>query len=113
MIWLLISLGAFLLLLGGYLAVTSRSKARWLGALSILAAAPFFVWAGAFTNQFRSGICYSEVVDHIASAVEHTTDPTALASAIRALPMEGYETSCERVEQQSAKLPNAIASGER
>jgi hypothetical protein len=104
---LLASLGGFLFLLGAYFVLTSRSKARWLGALAIVASAPFFYWLGAFREQFNNGQCYSSVVGHIANAVERTSDPKSLGAAIRSHPMEGYETNCSSVEKESGKLPYA------
>jgi hypothetical protein len=72
-------------------------RARWAGLVAIAASAGFFFWAGIFSEQFDAGQCYSNVVDKIANAVEHTHS-TGLAGQIRALPMHGYETPCQEVE---------------
>jgi hypothetical protein len=84
-------------------------RARWLGLVAIAASAPFFYWLGAFSEQFNSGICYSNVMDKVANAVQHTSTPKALSGKIKALPMRGYETSCSEVERVASKLPGQSA----
>ena len=79
--------------------------AKWFGIIAIAAAAPFFYWLGAFSEQADAGICYSNIVGNVADAVEQTQSPRALAAKIRALPIRGYETSCPEVEQASLRLP--------
>ena len=85
-------------------AHTASRRSRWLGFIAIAAAAPVFYWLGAFYEQASAGICYSNVVGRVASAVEQTNSPKALAAEIKSLPMRGYETSCPEVEQASRKL---------
>ncbi|GAB3031255.1 hypothetical protein GCM10027285_12480 [Oleiagrimonas citrea] len=85
-------------------AHTASRRSRWLGFIAIAAAAPVFYWLGAFTEQASAGACYSNVVSRVASAVEQTKSPKALAAEIKSLPMRGYETSCPEVEQASHKL---------
>ena len=100
------------LFLGVAFLVATRGAAprvKWLGLASILAAAPFFYWLGAFSEQFGSGQCYSRIVGTIANSAEHSNSPKELAQHIRALPMHGYETDCSEVEIAAKALPHAIA----
>ncbi len=87
----------------------SHGHAKWLGLVLIAASAPFFFWAGTFSEQFGAGICYSDSMDMIANAVEKTEDPIELAKKIRALPMQGYETDCKEVEAAAKVLPHALS----
>jgi hypothetical protein len=82
---------------------------KWLGLAAILLSAPFFYWLGAFSEQFTSGQCYSNVIAMIANSVEKSDSPTTLSEKIRALPLYGYETICAEVEAAAEKLPNASA----
>ena len=87
----------------------SKSEAKWLGLVTIAVAAPFFYWFGAFSEQFTSGICYSNAIGMVSNAVESTDNPRALAEQIRELPLYGYETVCNEVEEAAGKLPKASA----
>ena len=90
-------------------AWTLPRRSKWLGIAAITAAAPFFYWFGAFSEQFGAGQCYSNVVNMIASSVEQTDKPRDLSKKIRDLPMHGYETVCSEVESAAAALSNAGA----
>jgi 4-amino-4-deoxy-L-arabinose transferase-like glycosyltransferase len=84
-------------------------RPKWLGLAAIAAAAPFFFWLGAFSEQFNSGQCYSRAIGNVANAVENTDDPRGLAKRLHALPTYGYETVCSDLEAAAAALPNASA----
>ena len=103
---LLICLVGYLVLAAVFVIVTHgvSRRARWAGLAAIAVSAPFFFWSGTFSEQFDAGQCYSNVVDKIANAVERTHSPRDLAEQIRALPMHGYETSCQEVEVAAHKL---------
>lgn len=108
---LLAALVGYGVLAAVFVAVTKDAKrhVRWLGLAAIAVSAPVFVWFGAFSEQFSSGQCYSSAIASIASAVEHTHSPEALAEQIRALPMHGYETICTEVESAARRLPHGNA----
>lgn len=91
------------------IAWRSPARAKWGGLAAIAAAAPFFIWLGAFGEQFGAGQCYSKTFSMIGNAVERTDAPVELAKKIRALPFRGYETSCSEVEAAAKDLPNASA----
>lgn len=91
------------------IAWKSPPLAKWGGLSAIAAAAPFFIWLGAFGEQFGAGQCYSNTFSMIGNAVARTDAPVMLAKEIRALPFRGYETSCAEVEAAAKKLPNASA----
>lgn len=99
----------YIVMVGIFLATVwgSTRRAKWLGIATITAAAPFFYWLGAFSEQFGAGQCYSNAINMIANAVEATDSPQALSKQIRDLPTHGYETVCSQVEEASRKLPNA------
>ena len=103
---LLIFLVGYLVLAAVFVAVTHgvSRRARCAGLLAIAVSAPFFFWGGIFSEQFDAGQCYSTVVDKIANAVERIHSPTELAGQIRALPMHGYETSCQEVDEAADGL---------
>lgn len=105
---------ALLALLGGYVVMSaifvgvarrSEPRVKWLGIAIIALAAPFFFWLGAFTGEFGAGQCYSEVIGRIATAADASEGSASLGAAIRALPMQGYETVCGEVERASRTLP--------
>jgi hypothetical protein len=103
-------LGYFVL--AGIFGVVSRGaprRARVAGFVAIAAAAPFFVWYGAFGEQFTAGQCYSNAFESVAAAAERSTAPKVLASQIRALPLHGYETECSEVEKAARRLPVRVA----
>lgn len=91
------------------IAWKSPPRAKWGGLAAIAAAAPFFIWLGAFGEQFGAGQCYSNTFSMIGNAVERTDAPVVLAKKIRALPFHGYETNCTEVEAAAKELPNASA----
>lgn len=97
---LLIALFTYLALAALFIGAAwkASSKAKWFGLAAIAAAAPVFFWAGAFSEQFSAGQCYTEAITTIADSVEKTDDPATLAEKIRALPLFGYETVCSEVE---------------
>lgn len=108
------TLSLLLICLVGYLVMAASfficaqgapRRARWLGFVAIVASAPFFYWLGAFSEQIESGLCYSNVINRVANAVEQTNSPKVLAEQLKALPMRGYETSCHEVEQATHRLP--------
>jgi hypothetical protein len=111
MFLLVTSLVAYLVLAAMFtLAATGTSRrARWLGLAALAAAAPSFIWMGAFGEKFDTGQCYSSVINMIANAVKETDDPKSLAEKIRALPMRGYETLCSEVEAAAHELPKRKA----
>ena len=107
-----------LVLLVGFLAVSTLlvavawkapRRAKIVGVLVVALSAPFFYWLGAFSEQFKAGLCYSGTITSIANAVDATDSPKNLAKLIRALPLEGYETSCKEVSAAAQALPNADA----
>jgi hypothetical protein len=100
------SLGAYLVLAAmfTFAAAGTNRRAKWLGLAALVAAAPSFVWFGAFGEKFDSGQCYSSVINVIAKAVKETDDPKFLAERIRALPVRGYETGCSEVEAAANEL---------
>ncbi|WP_144898055.1 hypothetical protein [Luteimonas cucumeris] len=107
---LVLPIGFFVLALLFIVAVwTAPRRAKWLGLATIAAAAPFFFWLGAFSEQFGAGQCYSNAIGMIANAVEQTDSPSDLAEKLRALPLHGYETSCPQVEAAARQLPNVGA----
>jgi hypothetical protein len=108
---LLAGVVAYLVLAAVFLGAAWRTNARakWLGLAVLAAAAPGFFWFGIFAEQFTSGQCYTEVMHHIANAVERTDSPKTLAQRIRASPMYGYETVCSKVEAAGRELPDAVA----
>ncbi|HLO94888.1 MAG TPA: hypothetical protein VK195_11260 [Burkholderiaceae bacterium] len=91
------------------LAWRAPVRAKWLGLAAIAAAAPFFAWLGAFSEQFGAGQCYSGVMNKVANAVEHADSSAAVAEQIRALPLRGYETDCAEVDAAARRLPHADA----
>ena len=110
MLLLVLPIGFFVLALLFIAAVwTAPRRTKWLGIATIAAAAPFFFWLGAFSEQFGAGQCYSNAMGMIANAVEQTGSPQELSKKIRDLPMHGYETVCSDVEAAAAGLPNAGA----
>ncbi|SRR6266404_4002642 len=90
-------------------AAGTNRHARWLGLAALAAAAPGFLWMGAFVEKFDAGQCYSGVINVIANAVKETDNPKSLAEKIRALPMRGYETLCSEVEAAAHELPKRKA----
>ena len=90
-------------------AAGTNRRARWLGLAALAAAAPGFLWMGAFAEKFDSGQCYSSVINVIANAVKETDNPKSLAEKIQALPMRGYETLCSEVEAAAHELPKRKA----
>lgn len=84
-------------------------SSKWLGVATLVLAAPFFFWLGAFSESFTAGICYSNTIHSIGNAVQNTQSPVELAKQIHALPLEGYETVCTEVEAAAEKLPAAGA----
>jgi hypothetical protein len=111
MLLLVTSLVAYLVLAAMFTlaAAGTNRRARWLGLAALAAAAPSFIWMGAFGEKFDSGQCYSSVINVIANAVKETDDPKSLAEKIRALPMSGYETRCSEVEAAAHELPKRKA----
>ena len=108
---LLAGLVAYLILAALFIlaAAGTNRRARWLGLAALAAAAPGFLWMGAFAEKFDAGQCYSSIVNMIASAVKETDNAKSLAEKIRALPMRGYETRCSEVEAAALELPKRKA----
>jgi|SRR5215470_14534309 len=106
MLLLVTSLVTYLILAVLFILVTAGTnrRARWLGLAVLAAAAPSFLWMGAFGEKFDAGQCYSSVIGVIAKAVKETDEPKSLAEKIRALPMRGYETVCSEVEAAAHEL---------
>ena len=107
---IVLSLG-FFALSALFIAVAWKSTRQRLalGVLTLALSAPFFYWLGLFAEQFSSGLCYSNAINSITNAVEATDSPKILADQIRALPLDGYETNCEDLEDAAEELPNAGA----
>lgn len=108
---LVVALGSYLALAGAFFVATRGAPklARWMGLAAIASAAPFFIWWGAFAEQFTAGQCYSHVIESVATSVENSRTPSELAREIRSLPMRGYETNCTEVEQAAEHLSSRNA----
>ncbi|MGZ5051062.1 MAG: hypothetical protein ACXWAS_08420 [Methylobacter sp.] len=108
---LLAALIAYIIFVGLFVTATSDTNrhAKWLALAALATAAPAFIWFGAFSEQFESGQCYTQVITMIARAIEKTDAPKTLAEKVRALPLHGYETNCSEVEAAVHELPDAAA----
>lgn len=108
---LLASLIAYIIFVGLFVAAApdTNRHAKWLGLTALAAAAPVFIWIGAFGEQFESGQCYTQTITMIARAIEKTDAPKTLAEKVKALPLHGYETDCSEVLAAVHELPNAAA----
>lgn len=70
-------------------------------------------WFGKFTTWFNLNLCYSEVINLIAteaSSVAESQDPDKVKmfqNLVRSLPLHGYETECKEVQGAISKYKSA------
>ncbi|WP_141213177.1 hypothetical protein [Janthinobacterium sp. PC23-8] len=78
-------------------------------AVTALPAAVIVFYAGVFSTSFNSNMCYSSAMHELqrrAQAVAASKDPAAMekyAKLMQALPLHGYETSCDEIKAMLAR----------
>ena len=83
--------------------------------LGAVALAAYFV--GSIGTSIKSSLCYAGVIDSITKEAKTAikAGPTALSGfegLIDSLPLQGYETNCEKVESALQKIrgvPSAVS----
>lgn len=82
---------------------------RTFSAIAFLLAGIVVFYAGVFSTSFNSNMCYSSAMHELqqrAQAVAASKDPAAMEDYVKlmqALPLHGYETSCDEIQAMLTK----------
>lgn len=85
-----------------------------LGFAAIVSSAPFFINIGMFLGSFDNGICYTRVIHDIGELSIFIADQKnseyldRYQKFYKSLPLHGYETSCDEVNETVVKFKTEI-----
>lgn len=85
-----------------------------LGFAAIVSSAPFFIGLGMFFGRFSDGICYSSAIQSLGELsvfITNSKNPEYLdryQKFLNSLPLHGYETSCDEVNETIEKFKTEI-----
>jgi hypothetical protein len=85
-----------------------------LGFSAIVSSAPFFINVGMFLGSFNDGMCYSRTIHDLnelsifISNQKNSEHLDRYQKFLKSLPLHGYETSCDEVNETVVKFKTEI-----